>query len=108
VLFVVEWNSDIETFSFLVESTAHDLHAYIVQVNNRQFGDSRVRVPRKRDYERDVVRVRGGEADYFVVAVLDVTSLRRFQRKPVFGEEALYKPTPVGFEMSTRRRAFDL
>lgn len=104
-LIVIEWNSDVETFDFLVESTAHDLHGYIVQVNNRQYGDSRIRVPRKRDYERDVVRVKGGMADYFVIAELDVLALRRFQRKPAYGKSALFKPLPIGFQMSKRRRS---
>jgi hypothetical protein len=104
-LIVIEWNSDVETFDFLVESTAHDLHGYIVQVNNRQYGDSRIRVPRKRDYERDVVRVKGGMADYFVIAELDVMALRRFQRKPTYGRSALFKPLPIGFQMSKLRRS---
>jgi hypothetical protein len=104
-LVVLEWNSDVETFDFLVESTAHDLHGYIVQVNNRQYGDSRIRVPRKKDYERDVVRVKGGMADYFVIAELEVAALRRFQRKPTYGRNAPFKPLPIGFQMSKRRRA---
>jgi hypothetical protein len=104
-LFVLEWNPDLDTFSFLVESAAHDLHAYIVQVNNRQFGDSRVRVPRKEVYERDAVRIRGGIADYFVIGALDVEALRAFQRRPTFGEDASFKPMPIGYKMSPRRNA---
>ena len=34
-LFVAEWNSDIDTFNALVESAALDIHAYIIQCNNR-------------------------------------------------------------------------
>jgi Reverse transcriptase (RNA-dependent DNA polymerase) len=105
VLVVLEWNADVETFSFLVESTAHDLHGYVVQVNNRQFGDSRIRAPRKKDYERDIVRVKGGMADYFVVAEVDVAGLRGFQRKPIYGKDALFKPLPIGFKMSSRRKS---
>lgn len=103
-MFVLEWNPDVETFGFLVESTAHDLHGYVVQVNNRRFGDSRIRVPHKIDYARDVVRVKGGDADYFVVAAIDVNALRRFQRNPVHGRKAPFKPLPIGFRMSQRRR----
>lgn len=103
-LFVIEWNQDIETFGFLVEATAHDIHGYVVQVNNRRFGDSRVRVPRKIDYERDVVRVKGGISDYFVIAELEVNSLRKFQRKPKHGPNAQFKPLPIGYRMSERRR----
>ena len=104
-LFVLEWNSDIETFSFLVEATAHDLHAYIVQVNNRQFGDSRVRVARKISHERDVVRIRGGFADYFVIAELNVRALREFHKRPTSGKDAPFKPLPIGFTMSPSRAA---
>lgn len=101
-LLVLEWNKDTETFEFLVESAAHDLHAYIVQVNNRLYGDSRIRVPAKEHYARDVVRVKGGLTDYFVVADLDIASLRQFQRKFPNGSKA-FKPLPVGFKMSRGR-----
>jgi hypothetical protein len=100
-LFVLEWNPDIGTFEFLVESAAHDLHAAIVQVNNRQYGDSRIRVPFKEQYLRDVVQVRGGDSDYFVTATIDFGALREFQR---FGGGSDYKPLPIGFKMSEFRR----
>jgi hypothetical protein len=29
-LFILEWNPDVRTFSFLVEATAHDMHAFAV------------------------------------------------------------------------------
>ncbi|EOV7882078.1 TPA: hypothetical protein ACVQQ3_002461 [Yersinia enterocolitica] len=35
-LFVPEWNQDTETFNALVESAALDIHAYIIQCNDRQ------------------------------------------------------------------------
>ncbi len=38
-LFVPEWNQDTETFNALVESAALDIHAYIIQCNDRQYGD---------------------------------------------------------------------
>jgi hypothetical protein len=104
-LIVLEWNPDVEIFRFLIEATAHDLHSYVVQVNNRQFGDSRVRVPRKVDYERDVMRVKGGLTDYFVTAAIDVEALRTFQRRPITGPAAPFKPLPIGFRMSRRHRS---
>ncbi|HHQ4655169.1 TPA: hypothetical protein ACSPZZ_004460, partial [Aeromonas hydrophila] len=33
-LFVLEWNKDINTFGYLVESASHDIHTFIIQVNN--------------------------------------------------------------------------
>lgn len=59
-LFIPEWNPDTETFNALVESAALDTHAYIVQCNDRQYGDSRIRAPGKQSWQRDVLRVKGG------------------------------------------------
>ena len=59
-LFALEWNRDTKTFASLVESTANDLHVFVVQANNRRFGDSRIRAPASQDFERDVVQVKGG------------------------------------------------
>lgn len=104
-LFVLEWNPDVKTFSFLVEGAAHDVHAFIVQVNNRLYGDSRVRAPYRVEHMRDSVRIKGGIEDYFVIAELDFNSLRKFQRKRNMNDkEAVFKPTPIGFKMSPRRK----
>lgn len=102
-LFIPEWNQDTETFNALVESAALDIHAYIIQCNDRQFGDSRIRAPYKNAWERDVVRMKGGIADYFVIGEIDITSLRKFQdnhRSP----KTPFKPTPDGFKMNSARR----
>lgn len=103
-LFVLEWNKDIDTFGFLIEASAHDLHAYVIQVNNRLYGDSRVRSPRTKPYQRDSVRVKGGSADYYVSAEIDFEALREFQRNWDEKHEGDFKPTPIGFEMSPRRK----
>lgn len=102
-LFVLEWNKDLSTFEFLVESTAHDLHAAIVQVNNRAYGDSRIRMPFFDSWRRDVVQVKGGEEDFYVVASIDFGALRRYQRDQTVSNE--YKPLPIGYVMSPARRA---
>ncbi|MDP2283417.1 MAG: Reverse transcriptase, partial [Pseudohongiella sp.] len=65
-LFVPEWNRDIETFNALVESAALDIHAYIIQSNNRRYGDSRIRAPFEKRWERDIIRVKGGNHDYCI------------------------------------------
>lgn len=101
-LFVLEWNPDVDTFSYLVESASHDLHAPVIQVNNRKYGDSRIRAPFKNDYDRDVVRVKGGDKDFFVVASFDYMSLRKFQSK-LGGTDGLYKPLPIGFKITDNR-----
>lgn len=103
-LFVPEWNQDTETFSSLVESSALDIHAYIIQCNNRLYGDSRVRTPAKDSWKRDLIRVKGGEADYFVVGKLDVLNLRRFQSSYRSDKDGDFKPVPDGFEIDPARR----
>jgi hypothetical protein len=95
-LFVPEWNPDTETFIALVESAALDIHAYIIQCNDRQYGDSRIRAPFKDSWKRDVLRVKGGVTDYCVIGEIYVHSLRQFQsshRSP----DKPFKPVPDGF-----------
>ena len=104
-LFVPEWNSDTDTFNALVESAALDIHAYIIQCNNRRFGDSRIRAPYKDRWKRDILRVKGGNHDYCITGEIDILSLRQFQsshRSPSSG----FKPVPDGFneDMASDRK----
>lgn len=95
-LFVPEWNSDTDTFNALVESAALDIHAYIIQCNNRHYGDSRIRAPYKDRWKRDLLRVKGGNHDYCITGEINVLALRQFQsshRSPV----KPFKPVPDGF-----------
>lgn len=105
-LFCVEWNRDLPSFESIVEATTLDLHCFVVQANNRQFGDSRIRGPFKKPHMRDVVQLKGGAHDYFVVAEIDPTALRKFQSDalPDLSDSAEFKPFPVGFRISKRRR----
>ncbi|WP_417438952.1 reverse transcriptase domain-containing protein [Idiomarina sp.] len=105
-LFVPEWNTDTETFNSLVEATALDVHTYVIQVNDRKYGDSRVRSPAKERYQRDVLRVKGGIHDYCVTGEIDIQALREFQsshRSP----SKPFKPVPDGFntDMAHDRKA---
>lgn len=106
-LMILSWNKDLETFSALIESASLDVHAFIALVNNRQYGDSRVRVPSKEFYKRDVCRLRGGENEYLVVVEINYDELREFQsratREP--SNDDPFKPVPEGFEISKERRA---
>ncbi len=102
-LFVLEWNPDLNTFNFLIESSAHDIHTSVIQVNNRAYGDSRIRTPFKLEYKRDSVRVKGGLEDFYVIGDIDHHSLRRYQLEPNM-ENPQYKPLPIGFKMSPFRR----
>jgi hypothetical protein len=98
-LMVPEWNKDLNSFSSLVEASALDVHAFIAQANNRKYGDTRLRGPMKDIFMRDIVRVKGGENDYFVVAIIKYWALRKFQRHPIppVGDDEMFKPFPKGF-----------
>jgi hypothetical protein len=106
-LFVPEWNKDTETFNALVESAALDMHAYIIQCNDRQYGDSRIRAPFKDSWMRDVLRVKGGVTDYCVIGEIDVRALRQFQSS-YRSSGKLFKPVPDGFVMGYERKVLPL
>jgi hypothetical protein len=101
-LFALEWNPDTKTFAALVESAANDLHAFVIQANNRKFGDSRIRAPAIEDYARDVVQVKGGVSDYYVLGEIDYQQLRAEQRRKVKNRK--FKPVPIGYTMSRLRK----
>lgn len=102
-LFVVEWNQDLRTFEALVESAALDVHAYIAQTNHMKYGDSRIRAPRAKEWERDIVRLRGGEHNFVVVGEIDYWALREHQSAHVVLNGA-FKPVPDGYRISEARR----
>ncbi|HBR6853063.1 TPA: reverse transcriptase domain-containing protein [Klebsiella aerogenes] len=108
-LFVLEWNADVNTFSYLVEGAAHDIHAFIVQVNNRLYGDSRLRSPYRKSYKRDLVRLKGGIDDYYVIAEIDYLPLRYYQlHGDMTDQKAEFKPMPIGFEYHDYRTAYNI
>lgn len=105
-LMVLSWNKDLDTFASLIESAALDIHAYTILVNNRKYGDSRVRSPAKESFLRDIARLRGGDNDFVVAATLDIEALRAFQsrakRWPEDGDK--FKPVPEGFKLQGNRK----
>ncbi|MGG4774550.1 RNA-directed DNA polymerase [Paenalcaligenes sp. Me52] len=105
-LMVLSWNQDLDTFASLIESAALDVHAYTILVNNRKYGDSRVRAPSKESFRRDLARVRGGANDFCVVVDLDIDSLRAFQSRAKRWPEKNdpFKPVPEGFRIRSSRR----
>lgn len=102
-LVVPEWNQDINSFSSLIEAAALDVHCFVIQVNNRHFGDCRVRAPYRAEYMRDLARVKGGVADYYVIAKLDIPGLRAFQSMARSPENPLFKPKPDGYAINPTR-----
>ena len=105
-LMVLSWNKDLDTFAALIESAALDVHAYTILVNNRKYGDSRVRSPAKESFMRDLARVRGGDNDFVIATTLHIDELRAFQsrakRWPQEGDK--FKPVPEGFKLAKGRK----
>lgn len=65
--------------------------------------DSRIRAPFKGGWQRDLLLVKGGIADYCVIDEIDVQALRQFQssyRSPA----KPFKPVPDGFEIDFGRK----
>jgi hypothetical protein len=93
---VPEWNTDTETYNPLVESAALDIHAFIIQCNNRHYGDSRIRAPYKVRWKRDLLRVKGGSHDYCITGEIEILALRKFQSSHR-STSVPFKPVPDGF-----------
>jgi len=99
-----EFNRDVHYFSNIVESAARDLHCYVIQVNDSQFGDSRIVSPSKSE-KMSPLRIKGGENLTFLTMGLNLKALRDHQRKG-YGlqkESDAFKPTPPGFRMQDLR-----
>lgn len=105
-LMVLSWNKDLETFSSLVESASLDVHAYIALVNNRRYGDGRIRSPAKLHHARDLCRIRGGKNEHVVIEELDIDTLRAFQSRDTRwpSEDDPFKPVPEGFRIAPFRK----
>ena len=98
-IIATEFNKDVNYFSNIVESAARDLHCYVIQVNDSQFGDSRVVSPSKSE-KMNPLRIKGGENLTFLTMRLDLKGLRNHQRKG-YGlqkDSEDFKPTPPGFK----------
>lgn len=65
--------------------------------------DKRIRAPFMESWQRDLLHVKGGIADYCVIGEMDVQALRQFQsshRSPT----KPFKPVPDGFEIDFGRK----
>lgn len=94
-----EFNKDVNYFSNILEAAVRDIHCYIVQVNDSQFGDSRIISPSKTE-RMNPLRIKGGENFTFLTMNLDLKALRDHQRKD-YGlqrDSQDFKPTPPGLE----------
>lgn len=100
LLVSVEWNKDTPYFSNIVEASSRDLHVYVAQVNTSQFGDSRLTQP-SQSAKKDILRLKGGINDTILIAQIDISKLREFQRKTfaLSRDDDSFKPLPPDFPL---------
>ncbi len=80
MLFAPENNKDTGYFSNIIESTARDLHAFVIQANTSNYGDSRIIGPYGRD-SKNIVQIKGGDSDDVIIGTLDIRGVKEYQRK---------------------------
>ena len=88
VIFIPENNSDTTYFSNIVETMTRDIHAFMVQSNTSNYGDSRISGPFSRD-QRNVVQIKGGDDDSLIIGTIniqDVINHRSNERKRLVEE----------------------
>ena len=91
------WNKDVKYFATIMESTIRELHCYGVQVNNTEYGDSRIIQPTKSE-KMNIIQVKGGDNPTILVAELEIDELRKFQNLHNPAQNDEFKPLPPGFE----------
>lgn len=98
-LVAIEWNSDVNYYSNILESLSRDIHCYCVQVNSSDYGDSRITKPSKTE-EKDIMRTKGGKNNTILVDEIDIKKIREFQLKEynLQANDRNFKPTPPGFD----------
>jgi hypothetical protein len=97
-LVAIEANKDISYFSNIIESTVRDIHCIVIQVNDSNFGDSRIISPVESN-KMNTLSIKGGNNDLVIVGDIDLGALREFQRLD-YGlqkEHNKYKVTPPNF-----------
>jgi hypothetical protein len=105
MLAIVEWNKDVNYYSNIIESLSRDIHCYCVQVNSRNYGDSRITQPSKTD-TKDILKVKGGTNETILVGKIDIRKLREFQimQYELQKESGAFKPTPPNFDAGVIKR----
>lgn len=100
-----EWNKDTPYFSNIVESLARDLHCYIAQVNNSEFGDSRLTQPTE-TAKKDILKLKGGINHTILVGEIDLNKLREFQAKyyELTENDNSFKPVPPDMKIKNVKK----
>lgn len=103
-LLAIENNKDTNYFSSIVDSSARDLHCFVIQVNNSKYGDSRITQPSKTEI-KDITKIKGGKNISLIIENIEVDALRRFQRTTyeLQRENKNFKSTPARFKANPKR-----
>ena len=78
VIAVPELNPDTTYFSNIIESTARDLHAFVIQANTSDYGDSRITAPYNKD-NKDLIKIKGGSNEHVVIEKVKIHDLLKYQ-----------------------------
>jgi hypothetical protein len=102
---VIVHNRDTPYFSNIIESMSRDLHAYAVQVNTSNYGDSRITQPSKTAL-KDIAKVKGGINNHILIDRLDVAQLREFQALSLDDQvkSEVFKTTPPDYKIAKYRK----
>lgn len=80
LLYMPVFNRDTNYFSNIIASFSRDASCFVVQSNTNVYGDSRITAPYDTLYS-DIVKIKGGDNNYFVVGTIDLNLLyRRFEK----------------------------
>lgn len=99
----VEYNRDTNYFSNITDSISRDIHAYIIQVNTSEYGDSRITQPSDSS-TKDILKIKGGDNVSLITSCISIKDLREFQKLNYSLQEGNrnFKYTPPNFKMENR------
>lgn len=99
----VEYNRDTNYFSNITDSISRDIHAYIIQVNTSEYGDSRITQPSD-STTKDILKIKGGDNVSLITSCINIKDLREFQKLNYTLQEGNrnFKYTPPNFKMENR------
>ena len=88
LLFMSVFNKDVNYFSNIIASYSRDASCFIVQSNPNCYGDSRITGPFSQ-INADIVKLKGGNNNYFVIGEVDFNSLVDKHKKWVEVEQEM-------------------
>lgn len=78
ILNIPVYNQDTKYFSNIIDSSSRDLHSFVIQSNNSEYGDSRISGPYDRNF-KDIIRIKGGENNHIMIGKIDFKKYVSYQ-----------------------------